>query len=317
MSSCTLKTNKVKIGFMVPTLNKERYPKEISYFTQKANELGVDVLVANADNNDANQIDQAKDLLAKGISTLVIIPVNQNTSAVIVRMAHDVGVKVIAYERLIQNADLDFFISYDYFKLGKLIANYAINKVPSGEYMLIGGDKTDYNAVSILRGQKSVIDSFSNGAVHIVYSAFIEDWDYSNAYFSMSRYLKYSSKVPDVILSSSDLLATGVLNALEENGFKENIFISGLNADLISCQRIVKGKQNITVYKPYRKQASMAAEIAIKLANQQEVSVGNQTVNNKRKNVPVVYIDAVIVDINNMKQTVIADGFYTEKQVYE
>lgn len=316
--SCTTKSDKVKIGFMVPTFKIERYIKDKDFFTKKAEELGAEVLVADPDNDDQLQIQQAQELIDKGVKVLVVIAVNQNTSAAIVRMAHDAGIKVIAYERLIQNSDLDYFIAFDHFVVGKLMAEYAVQHVPTGNYVLIGGDKTDLNAVLINKGQMEVLDPLvKKGSINIPFNIYTEDWKGSNAYFEMNRFLKYSSVKPDVVLSSNDGMATGIVKSLQENDLAGKVLLSGLDADLIACKRIAKGLQTFTVYKPFIKQATMAAELAVNIAKDKPVSIGSKTMNNKRKDVPVIFIDPIIVDINNIKQTIIADGFYTEKEIFE
>ncbi|NJK98601.1 MAG: substrate-binding domain-containing protein [Bacteroidales bacterium] len=158
LPSCN-NSEKLKVGFLVPNLQSERYQREQALFTNKINELGGEALVASAEYDDKLQIDQASKMIKEGAKVLVVNSVNMNTAAAIVREAHENNVKVIAYDRVIQNCDLDIFISFDNVKVGKLMAEYTTRIKPEGNYVLIGGDKADLNAVLVKSGQLEVLEA--------------------------------------------------------------------------------------------------------------------------------------------------------------
>jgi len=147
--------------------------------------------------------------------------VNSNTAAEIVRDAHNAGVKVIAYDRIINNCDLDFYISHNNYNVGKYMADYALHLKPEGNYLMLGGDKSDRNAIFVKTGQLDAIkNNMQSGKIKIVYDVYIEEWSKENAYFEMKKYLKLSSyNIPDVILSSYDGLSYGSNRAFEELGW--------------------------------------------------------------------------------------------------
>jgi D-xylose transport system substrate-binding protein len=316
-SSCSSDHKKIKIGLMVPTYEIKRYIKDRDYLTAKATELGAEVIVANAENNEQLQIEQAKKLIDQGANILVVIAVNQNTAAAIVRDAHSRNIKVIAYERLIQNADLDFFVAFDHYKVGEQMANYVYKLKSEGSYVMLGGDKTDKNAILIKKGWHNVLDNAINQKkIDLQYDIFIEDWSSENAEHEISRYIKLSGKVPDVILASNDGIAEGVSKVLARENAENSIILTGLDAELTACKRIVKGKQTITVYKPLKKEAEIAAQLAVDFVTGKNYTGNIVSTNNGRIDVPSVLIDPVVVDASNLKQTVVADGFYSEQEVY-
>lgn len=308
---------KVKVGFLFSNTSIDRYVKERQYFTAKIQELGGEALTASAENNDQLQIQQGADLIKQGVKVLIVNSVNLNTAAAIVRNAQDKGVVVIAYDRLIGNCDLDYYLSFDNEKVGKLMGDYVTKLKPNGNYVLLGGDKADQNAIWVKSGQKAALSSYlTSGSIKIVYDTYIEDWSGSNARAEMEKYLNLSESVPDVVLSSYDGMSTGVIDLLKERNLAEKVLITGQDAELEACRNIVKGYQTMTVYKSVKKLAEKAADLSMKLAKNEKITEISKTVNNGQKEVPAVLLDPVAVDKNNLKSTVIAEGFQTESAVY-
>jgi D-xylose transport system substrate-binding protein len=315
VSSCSTKRSKAKVGFLIRGFIIERCIKERDFFVERTNQLGAEAIIADAQENDQLQIEQGLQMLEKGIDVLVIFPVNLNTSAAIIRAAHDKGVPTIAYESLIQNSQLDYYISADNRKGGVLMAQHMVKMVPQGNYVIIGGDKSDRNAVLIKQGNYDIINPYvKQGKIKIMYDIYA-DWTAEEGYREMEKILKLSGTIPDAILSSNDGMSTGIIKALDEYGLAGRIPVTGLDAELSACQRIVNGTQSVTIYKSFKKQAYAAAEMAYKLTLGQKPETNTEVFNGK-KNVPTYLIDPVAVDKNNMKGIIINSNVYSEQQVY-
>ena len=68
---------------------------------------------------------------------------------------------------------------------------------------------------------------------------------------------------PDrVANASNDGTAGGAIQALKEAGLAGKVAVTGQDADLVACQRILAGTQSMTVYKPVHHLARRAAELA-------------------------------------------------------
>lgn len=308
--------SKIKLGFMVPNYESTRYEKDRDFFTQKANELGAEVIVANAENDERKQFDQAVEMINQGVNVLSIIAVNQNTAAAIVREANKRGVKVIAYERIIQNSDVDYYITYDSKIVGQKMAEYALTQKPEGNYIIIGGDKTDKNAVLVKTGQKEIIEAAVNsGKIKLLYDVYVEDWSNENAFQSVKKFLTLSSETPDVILSSNDGMAGAAINALSEVGLAGNVLVTGQDAELDACKRILSGTQVMTIYKSLKQQGEMAAILAVKAAKGEQINELNSKVYNGRVDVPSIMLVPVVVDKSNLKQVIIGDGVFKESDL--
>lgn len=312
------KNAELKIGLMFPYTTGARMAIETKYFKEKAASLNCEVLVTDAQSDDKLQKNQANELIKNGVKVLVIMAVNANTAAEIVRDAHNAGVKVIAYDRIINNCDVDFYISHNNYNVGKYMADYALKYKPQGKYLLLGGDKGDRNAISVKNGQMDAIRSnVQSGKIKIVYNVYIEDWSIENAYAEMKKYLKLSGNdVPDVILASYDGLGYGANMAFDELGVDaSNTLITGQDAEPKAIKNIVSGRQTMTIFKPLKILAESAVEIAIKLFNNQKIDYSSKVFNN-RIDVPTILFDPIVVDKSNIKETVIKEGMVKESEIY-
>ena len=309
--------NGIKIGMILPNLVEDRFPKDRDYFCAKVKELGGEVIVVDGQYNDQLQITQAEDLISQGVKVLVVICINKTTAAAIIRYAHAKNVKVIAYERIISNCDLDYFVSFDNVKVGELMAGYMVQRKPEGKYVLLGGDKGDQNAIWVKQGQLNVLQPYvKSGKIKIVYNSFLESWAREEAEHELKTYLNLANDgIPDVILSSADGISFGVISAFKEFNLMGKILLTGQDAAVDMCRYIVRYGNSMTVYKPIKQEAEQAAILAMKCAKREAVSV-TQTINNGYVEVPAILIQPISVDKENMKNTVIADHFVTEASIY-
>lgn len=322
LNSCVQESEKMKIALMLPTLNISRFHKDSAFFVKEAEKLGCEGLVVSADNNEQLQFDQAKELIDKGVKVLIIAAVNSNTAGMMVRMAIDNGVKTISYDGVLNNCDVDYCISFDNEKIGELMAQYAVSKAPQGEYMILGGDKSNLNAIQIRQGQEKVLAPYiAQGKIKVTFDTYVENWNRDEAYMIMKRYLNGScGKVPAAVIGANDEIGLGTIKAVEEYYNGESVVlpvVTGQDASADGCVSIVQGKQSMTVYKPIIQLAGKAAEVAVKLAKGQKIEGVNATTNNGYKDIPTILINLISVDKQNLESTVIADGFLNKADVYK
>ncbi|MGL4568764.1 MAG: substrate-binding domain-containing protein, partial [Fusobacteriaceae bacterium] len=149
---------KIKIGMSVDDLRLERWQRDRDIFTAEAKKLGADVVAISANGDADKQMRDAENLISQGVDVLVIIPNNGDVMAAIVDQAHQDGVKVLAYDRLITNANVDGYISFDNEKVGEMQAEAIVKKMPVGKYFMMGGSPTDNNAKMFREGQMKIIE---------------------------------------------------------------------------------------------------------------------------------------------------------------
>lgn len=310
--------SEIKVGFMLPNMNNLRYLVEKKVFISKIESLGGKVILRSADNDEEKQNQQFEDILKEGVDIVVLDPVNRFRSAEMVRAAHKKGIKVISYDRLVANCEVDALVTFNAMEIGRQMADYALRQTPSGNYVILGGDGSDINALMIEEAiEKSLDSNIKSGRVKILFRSLVERYASDESEILTAKCLKLTNTKPDVILTASDAMAQGVINAFLKESFTGKVLLTGQNAELYACKNIVEGKQTMTVYKPVKRMASATAELAVKICKGEKLNAYcKSTIFNGSVNVPVWLFDVITVDASNLKSTVIADGYYTEKEVY-
>src|SRR6266481_3627115 len=167
----------VNIGFSMDTLKEERWQRDKDLVEKHTKELGAQVSVQVANGDDNLQVKQAENLLTQGVDVLIVAPHNGEIAASIVEAAHRKGVPVISYDRLIRDADEDLYISHQVERMGEMQADYALEHVPKGNYLLIGGSPTDYNAILLRKGQMTILKpAIDRGDIKIISDQFAREW---------------------------------------------------------------------------------------------------------------------------------------------
>jgi len=315
----TSTTSTVRIGLSLDTLKELRWAKDRDFMTQRAQANGASVTTLVAESDDQKQISQIENLIAQKVNVLIIVAHDAKAVAPTIAEAHAAGIKVIAYDRLILNSDVDTYVSFDSTTVGQYEAQNVMDAVPKTvavpNVMLIGGSPTDNNALLVHTGMMDVLQPLVTAKkAKIVFDQYSADWSPDVAYNNVKQYLASGGKV-DAIVAANDGTASGVVRALQEKGLAGKIPVSGQDAELPAVQRIVAGTQTVTVYKPIQMLSDKAIDIALMLAKgQTPPSTG--VINNGQKNVPSYLLKPTAVVLNNIQSTVIKDGFLSSKDVY-
>jgi D-xylose transport system substrate-binding protein len=301
---------------LMDDIQPERWQRDRDLFVARAKELRAEVLVRVAKGDQALQLQQAEELLKEGVKVLVVIPHDTEQAAAVVEAAKRQNVPVISYDRLIRNADVDLYVSFDNVKVGEMQARYLLDRAPRGNYLLIGGAPTDYNAKLLRQGQMKVLTpAIRRRDVRIVGDPWTKDWLASEAQAHTEAALKRARNTLVAVVASNDATAGGVVQALEQQGLAGKVLVSGQDAELLAMRRLVAGTQVMTVYKPLTPLARTAARAAVDFADGDKVD-GTSTVDNGRKAVPAMLLDPISVDKDNLEATVIADRFQKREDVF-
>lgn len=307
---------KMTIGFSMATLKEDRWLRDRDIFSAKAKQENMDVIVSNANNDADMQCRQVQDMINKGIDVLVIVPQDDKKSIACVQLAKKAGIPVISYDRLVLNANVNAYISFDNVNVGQLQAEELLKKVPQGGYLILNGAKSDNNSVMFNQGYmgklKPAIDS---GKIQIIAQTWVPNWIRESACSFVREQLKQNTGKIKAILAANDSLAYGAIDALSEARLSKKVIVVGHDGDLPACQRIVDGTQDMTVYKPIDKLVDKTIETCKALAQKQNISY-SQTINDGSYNVPYLMIDVIPVTKYNIDDTIIKDGFQTREDVY-
>jgi D-xylose transport system substrate-binding protein len=306
------------IGLSLDTLKEARWQADRDLFVKRAEELGAKVEVQSANSDDNQQIRDVESLLTSGARVLVIVPHDGVAMARAVEMAHKVGVPVISYDRLIRDSEVDLYLSFDNVKVGEQQAQFLVGKLPNGKGRIVRvyGSPTDNNAKLFKQGQDNVLNPLiKRGDIKVVREDWAEDWRPENAKRIVNAAITSTGGNFDAVLASNDGTAGGAIQALSEAGSAGKTIVTGQDAELAACQRIVRGTQSMTIYKPLKVLAAKAAENAVALARGKPL-IATATVNNGKIDVPSIFNSVYTVTKENMRETVIKDGFHSEAAVF-
>lgn len=318
---------KVKVGFLLKTMQEERYQRDKAAFEAKAKSLGADVIFDSANNEEQAQLAAFENMLSQGAQVIVLQPVNTGTAGSMVAAANKKGVKVVGYDSMLVNGPLDAMVMQDSWAVGKLqaeaMAAWLKNKYGSvkGNVILIRGQPGDSNANAMSSG---VIDALkANPGLKLLADQSHEGWSPDKAMATTENLLtKYKNQIDAVICNNSGM-ARGVIAALDAQGLAsaDKVFVAGSDADLVNIQYVAKGKQAADVWKKINPLAETAAATAVALAKNpnkapKDVVKVDRMINNGKVDVPTIVTPIVLVDKKNIDSTIIAEGFYTKEQVY-
>lgn len=307
----------LRIGLSVADLRLERWQHDRDIFVETAEELGAEVIVQSADADDERQLSQIQNMLSQGIDVLVIIANNSDALAPVVEQAKEEGVKVVAYDRLINNADIDAYVSFDNVRVGEMQAEFLTETVPTGKYFLLGGAPADNNAHMFREGQMNILQPLiDSGDIEVVGDQWVEGWSAEEALTIVENALTANNNDIDVIVATNDSTAGGAVQALESQNLAGEIAISGQDADLAAVQRVAEGTQTMTIYKPIKDIASENAKVAVKLGNGEEVEA-DESVNNGLEDVPFIKLEPISVTKDNIVDTIVEDNFHEYDEIYK
>lgn len=304
-------SDRIQIGLSIDSLLIERWTRERDLFVSKAQELGAEVNVQNANGVVEEQIKQIQYFIDKNMDVIVIIAIDDLALKDVVNDAKKAGIKVIAYDRPIREANVDLFLSVDNEQVGELMATYIKKRIGNeGTIIQVKGSPTDYNVQMVQAGFDRVIGTTN---IKIDYAEYSEGWVAENAFTITNNYLSLG-KVPDAIMCGNDSLAAQAIKALIENRLGGKVCVVGQDADLEACQRIVEGTQYMTVFKPVEKLAKRAAERAVDMAGGVPLGL-RETFNDGMYDVPYEKLEPIAVTKVNMDE-IITGKYHQKNEIY-
>jgi D-xylose transport system substrate-binding protein len=312
-----------KIALLLPETKTTRYEQhDRPGFTNKVKELCPDceVIYANAAQDAAKQQAQAEAAITKGAAVLVLDAVDAEAAATMVERAKQSDVPVIAYDRLISDADIDYYVSFDNVRQGRIEARTLLEELGddgSGKsIVMINGSPTDPSAGDYKKGAHQVFDA-SNVEIAKEYDT--PDWSPDKAQLEMEQAITALGKANiDGVYCANDGMAGGAIAAMKSAGIDpKTVPVTGGDAEVAAVQRILAGEQFMTIYLTIKKQAEVSAELGVAAANGEEAPAGllNAKVDNGREQVPSVLLTPVAVTRDNIKDTIVADGFLEPTEI--
>jgi D-xylose transport system substrate-binding protein len=307
------------IGLLLPETKTARYEAhDRPVFQAKVKELcpSCKLLYQNASQDAQKQLTQAEAMLSNGANVLVLDAVDVSSVGPIIKEAKQKKVPVIAYDRLISDQDIAYYVSFDNVRQGRIQAKTLVDKLGGSKpIVMINGAPTDPSAGDYKKGAHQVFDK----SVKVTKEFDTPDWSPDKAQREMEQSITALGKNGFAgVYSANDGMASGAIAAMKGAGIDpKSRPITGGDAELAAIQRIVAGEQYSTIYLTINKQAEVSAELAVALAQGKPVPAGlvNAKTDNGFKQVPSVLLSPVPVTKDNIADTVVKDGFYKPSEI--
>ncbi|MBW4441344.1 MAG: sugar ABC transporter substrate-binding protein [Plectolyngbya sp. WJT66-NPBG17] len=318
------------IGVLLPESDSsaryEAYDRPLLEKEIKALIPDATIQYANANNDSDTQQNQADAALTKGACILVVDPKDSDKASVIVQKAKASQVPVIAYDRLIQDPDVAYYVSFDNVRVGELQGQYIADQFRKGAFglkqganlVMINGSQTDNNALQFREGAikalKPLVDSKQ---LNLVFDQYTPNWDNARAQSIMEGILTQQKNNVQAAYVANDGMANTVIAALRSQKLDGKVLVTGQDATLTGIQNILTGDQSMTIYKPITKEAQATAQLVAALSNGTEPGaiVNGQTNLKSGEQIASALITPIAVDKTNVQQTVLADGYLKKDQV--
>ncbi|MDX2553686.1 sugar ABC transporter substrate-binding protein [Streptomyces stelliscabiei] len=310
----------LQVGVLLPGGGASRFGQfDRPLIEKKLKELCPDCPAATvaATAEPAVQRQQLDAMITRGVDVLIVAAVDPKALRSSVEAADRAGIPVVAYDRLAQGP-ISGYVTFDGETVGRLQGEALLKamgpEADGGQIVMMNGATTDPNAGWYKRGALSALE----GKVKIGKSYDTVGWRPENAYVNMSGAISaLGANNIDGVLAANDSLAGAVVSAFGASGVSPPPPVTGQDADLAAAQRIIRGEQYMTVYKPFKPAADAAAEMAVALGRDESVdSIATETVDSPTdQDIPAVLLPSVPVTAGTIEDTLVKDGMYTIDQI--
>jgi D-xylose transport system substrate-binding protein len=306
-----------RIGISFDTFVVERWQRDLEMLVAQLNEAGAEVFVQIANEDKYKQQVQIRELIQQKVDVLIVVPNDAYALSAVLEEARKEGIRILSYDRLVFNAPVDAYVSFDNHYIGFGMTDRLIEgleREPS-TLLLINGDPKDYNSTMIQEGVYRALNlPGRTGQTVIADEVWALEWREQYAREAVESYLETGGEL-DGIIAANDVLAMGAIEVLARWQLAGQVMVVSQDAEISACQRIVEGTQLATVYKPINLLAATAAEIALKLYANERIEA-TDTIDNGTFQVPYYKLPVTVIDRENIDEIIIESGFHRREDVY-
>jgi inositol transport system substrate-binding protein len=254
------------IGVSLLNLSNEFIVMLNKAMEQKAHELGVRLIVNDAQRSAEKQVQQAESFIAQKVDAIILNPCEVEASSPAVEKALAAGIPVINVNSETRTPPTAFVGSRDE-ESGTLAMQYIVLRLGGkGNVVMMEGFMGQ--AAQIKRDQAAREVLTQNPGLHLLASQTAE-WDRAKGMSLMENWMQsYGSRI-DAVFAHNDEMAMGALLALEQAGRKQKTIVVGVDAIADALQAIRDGRLDATVFQDAAGQGAAAVETAVKMIRHQ------------------------------------------------
>ena len=334
-----------KIGISMPTQSLERWNRDGSYLDQQFQAAGYETIVTYSDNDTNRQVNDIQNMIAEDVDLLVVAAIDGEALNTVMNEAGEAGIPIIAYDRLIMNDNVSYYVSFDNYTVGTLQGQYIVEALDlenqDGPFNIefTAGDPADNNAPYFFNGAVDQLQSYIDEGKLVVVSGQTEfdavataAWESQTAMERAQNILAsyYADGTQlDAWLCSNDSTSLGVTQAIQSDyagANKSEIIITGQDGDVANLKNIKDGIQSMTVYKAVANEAVVTLDLAKAILNGDtidETLITNSAwdfecsydtesyATSEGHNCPSFLLVPDVVTADNMQEKLVDTGYYT------
>lgn len=301
---------RLRVGLSLPTLEQERWVRDLDNMVAQAKDMGIELIVQLTMSDQYQQNLNIEQLVTLGVDVLIIAPHDSFGAEKIVELAHNANMKVISYDRLIFNSDIDLYVSYDNFAVGRMQGGFLARHVPKGNYIILGGPQYDSNARFYKEGAMMELrERIDRGDITVILDEDVFNWDMNTTKELVETILGMHLNDVAAVLAPNDGMAAGAIAALKQHGM-QGVVVTGQDADAMALERVMGGSQAMTVFKDISEEVKAALHAAVFLSEGGDVTqlTKGRTVNNLKHNVPSILLEPVLIEKFNLNEVLLGAG---------
>lgn len=307
------KSDKIQIGMTIDSKVLERWERDVNTYVETAERMGAEVEVLSANADVRLQVRQIEKFVEEEKDVITVVATDCDRLAAPLRKAKEKGIKIVSYDRLINNVESDLYISFDNAKVGEMMADTMMEKLPNGgKIVMVCGPKSDHNAITI---EEAFLKRIEESNLEVIQVEYAKSWTPEYAFQTVEKAFEGIQEI-DGVMCGNDALAVQAIHALAERQLAGKVCVVGQDADVESCQKIVEGTQAMTVYKSIEELAEKAAEYSVMLAQNIKLTELNGTIRSGKYQVPAKVLEPVMVTKENIDKVIIDSGFHSKEEVY-
>lgn len=306
-----------KIGISFGAGPAKRWSQEKAFMEKRAKELGLEVTTKfNTSDQPISQKQECKELIDSGIGVLILMPRNGADFSEIAKYAKEKNVKLITYARPLINQSCDLFVGYDTNRIGQAAGMYVTELVRQGNFIVLHGDKNDYNSAALYQGAMTHIQPAVAEGAKIILDEVVPAWSPDAAKKSLRTALQNNNNQVAAIIAANDIIAGACIEVLKEQNIQSKVIVTGMDAELPAIKRIAQGEQELTFYMNLQELSGITIDQAHNMLTGKKVLSNSEFTDSQGYKTPSYLIGARLITKDNLQRTLIDTGIFTKEQVY-
>lgn len=260
------KGDQLVIGATMLSMQNEFIVNISDEMEKKAQQLGVELVMVDAERSALKQVEQVESFIAQGVDAIILNPCEVEASSPAVQKARAANIPIINVNSA-TSATPTAFVGSDDEESGRIAMKHIAEKLGGkGNLFVIHGYMGQAAQIQRDKGAKEVLKAYPG--IKLVAEQ-TGEWDRAKAMSLTENWIQSHGDQIDAIFAHNDEMGLGAVKALENANLNHKVVVVSIDAIADALQAVEKGSLDATVFQDARQQGSTAVETAVKAAKGQ------------------------------------------------